>query len=96
MFLLTLGTFKICPLEEASCIVPSVSSYSQVILQGGLQSAEQLYGPIVSPSLTVSFLLLSVGSGSINNLSGLSTNKANICDSQHFFDAQYVLFKIRE
>lgn len=90
MLLLTLGTVKICP------PVPAVSLYSQVILQGGLQSAEQLYGPIVSPSLTVSFPLLSLGSGSINNLSGLSTNKANICDTQQFLRHNMFLSKIRE
>ena len=41
MLLLTFWELSSCPLEEATCIVPSVSLYSQVILQGGLPSAEQ-------------------------------------------------------
>lgn len=80
MFLLTVRTLKVGPLNVASCNVPAVSLYFQMISQGGLQSAEQSYGPIVSPSLTVNVPFLSLGLGSIDNLSGLSTNKPNDSD----------------
>ena len=75
MLLLTLWILSSCPLEEASCTLLFMSLYFHLISQGGLQSAEQLYGPTVSSSLTVNFPLLSSGFGLINKISGLSAYK---------------------
>ena len=75
MLLFTFWILSSCPLEEASCTLLFMSLYLHLISQGGLQSAEQLYGPTVSSSLTVNFPLLSSGFGSIDNILGSSTNK---------------------
>lgn len=77
MLRLTIRTLNTCPLEKASCNVPFVSLYFQMILQGGLQSAEHLNGPIVSPSLTVNLPLSRLGSGLIDSIFGLSINMSS-------------------
>ena len=84
MFLLTFRILSSCPLEETSCSLLFISLYLHLISQGGLQSAEQSYGPTVSSSLTVNLPLLSLGSGSIDILSGWSTNTHSILqDAAH-------------
>ena len=77
MLRLTIRTLNTCPLEKASCNVSFVSLYFQIILQGGLQSAEHLNGPIFSPSLIVNLPLSRLGSGLIDSISGLSINMSS-------------------
>ena len=44
MLLFTFWILSSCPLEETSYTLSAVSLYLHLISQGGLQSAEQLYG----------------------------------------------------
>ena len=92
MLLFTFWILSSCPLEEASCPLLFMSLYFHLISQGGLQSAEQLYGPIVSSSLTVNFPLISSGFGLIDKISGLSANKCTLLHNCFLIYAQCLFF----